>query len=353
MAAEIELKLSLSQQSQNSLKQHPLLRSCQRQAPQQRTLYNRYFDTPERALNQHKVALRIRRQGSDYIQTLKTRGNSEGGLHQRQEWEWTLHSDHLAPQLLPADALPAGLDPSLLQPIFTTDFERTTWLLDYPHRSGSACIELVLDQGWVSSGELRDPIHEIELELKGGAAEALIDFARELACQIPLRICRISKAERGFRLTQPLRARWLPEITAPAPQAAAAEAFYHLCGQLTERLQICMEGFEFLHEPPQLLPLYEDLEQLQLLLQGGSPQLPSEVQGLPQQLGDLLDTLRPLLATLLLQQRWGTDFGAAHGDTATAETLNPWLEQLELGQVLLDLSALLYHRPWQASLAMG
>ncbi len=51
---------------------------------------NQYFDTPERDLAKAKVALRLRRDGEEVIQTLKTRGQSIAGLSERNEYDWHL-----------------------------------------------------------------------------------------------------------------------------------------------------------------------------------------------------------------------------------------------------------------------
>ncbi len=51
---------------------------------------NQYFDTPERDLARAKVALRLRRDGEEVIQTLKTRGQSVAGLSERNEYDWHL-----------------------------------------------------------------------------------------------------------------------------------------------------------------------------------------------------------------------------------------------------------------------
>jgi len=351
MAAEIELKLSLPEQALDALRAHPLLRACQLHEPRQRPLYNRYFDTPDQALNRHAVALRIRRQEDEFIQTLKTRGSSQGGLHQRNEWEWQLPADRLDLSLIAAGSLPDAIDPQQLRAAFSTDFQRTTWLLEYSAAGAAARIELVLDEGWVKAGEQRDPIREVELELKGGAAAALIAFARELAATLPLRICRISKAERGYRLGCPERARQLPALPPLPPTASHPQPLYRLLATLTERLQCAMEGFEFLRDPELLLPLYDDLQQLVLLLEAYAAHLPDSENAaalpLATQLVSLSDQLRRLIAPLLVHRRWGGD-GRLERHSARLETeLNAWLNSIALGQALLDLSSLLYHRPWQ------
>lgn len=170
-------------------------------------LVNRYYDTPELALTQHKVALRIREQGEDIIQTVKTRGHSINGLHQRGEWEWLLDKPDLDLTLLAQaqwpDALPVEKLKGQLLPIFTTNFDRLVWWVTV----NDTQIEVALDQGDVSyqcarDGELlKDAICELELELKSGAVEDLLMLKEQLQVELGCLVTSdISKAERGYRL---------------------------------------------------------------------------------------------------------------------------------------------------------
>ncbi|PSL13909.1 CYTH domain-containing protein [Marinobacterium halophilum] len=204
MATETELKLLLTEADIEGLRTHPRLqagaaRGCQ-------TLFNTYYDSPDLALAQAKVALRLRRQGSRVIQTLKTRGQSVNGLHQRGEWEWERDQATLDPALLVGDVWPEGLPPAAelhLLPVFTTDFERELWDVRYRN----ADIEVALDRGRIScDGCAReDTILELELELKSGDALELLALADELGRQVTLQPFDLSKAQRGYQLYQQCR----------------------------------------------------------------------------------------------------------------------------------------------------
>lgn len=218
MAHEIELKLALDTRAAALLRSHHLLADA---TATRRQLRNSYFDTPDGMLEASGTALRLRYDGQRHVQTLKTRGQSAGGLSRRGEWEWELSAAALDLDLL--DGLPAlaGLNRqqlSRLSAIFTTDFQRETWLLESPR----ATIEVALDQGEIHTDQAahRVNICELELELKSGEASALLDLAEKLAEQIPLRPSDTSKAARG----NALRGRpWqLPPPSAPLQRALVA-----------------------------------------------------------------------------------------------------------------------------------
>lgn len=202
MATETELKLQLDSTDIDRLRVHPLLQAGMAEGRQ--ALRNTYYDSPDLALAKARVALRLRYQGSRIIQTLKTRGHSVNGLHQRGEWEWDLAQDKLDLAQLNGDIWPAELPPAgtlALQPVFSTDFERECWQLHF----NGAEIEVALDRGQIhcediAGRRLRDEILELELELKSGDAGALLALAEALSCDLALTPFDESKAQRGYRL---------------------------------------------------------------------------------------------------------------------------------------------------------
>lgn len=87
-------------------------------------------------------------------------------------------------------------------------------------------IEAVYDQGTIIAGDAREPVHELELELRQGQPVALYQLALALHAATPLMVIKDSKAERGYRL----RSRHLPGAQkAPgigfASDTSTAEAF--------------------------------------------------------------------------------------------------------------------------------
>jgi len=218
MAIETELKLRISPDQLPRLKRHPLLRSLSAARARTVHLYSVYYDTPDLSLRQHAMALRLRRSGKQWIQTLKGGGQSSAGLHQRNEWETPVHNEQLDLEALgqAGGKLPHGVRKHL-RPVFVTDFTRTVCLLEFE----GAQIELCMDSGEVRSGQGMSPISELELELKSGTPQQLFQLALELLQVVPLEVEHTSKAEYGYHLFRPVA----PEVTkADFPALSSAQA---------------------------------------------------------------------------------------------------------------------------------
>ncbi|WP_187669242.1 CYTH domain-containing protein [Zestomonas carbonaria] len=237
MNKETEIKLRASRATLAALRDHPLLKKRNKSGWQQRELYNQYYDTAGRDLAGAKVALRVRRDGETYIQTLKSRGQSVAGLSERNEWEWYLETPELDLGKLGDDCWPAALadlDKSLIQPAFTTDFVREYTEIAWGRGKAKVVIEAALDLGKVLAGEHEEEICELELELRQGDPEALLELAEALTADLPLMPCDISKAERGYRLfdADSYQVRLaVPELSAEQPlDDAFAALAWHLLG---------------------------------------------------------------------------------------------------------------------------
>lgn len=203
MATEIELKLLINPADIAKLRRHPLLKARASGRARTRHLLSIYFDTPALTLRQQRIALRVRRVGTRWVQTVKDGGEVRAGLHQRGEWEDEVAHAH--PDLTKIDStsllklFSSAAVRDRLQALFTTDFKRTTWLLRWDDGDE---VELALDQGEVKSGDKTTPVCEIELELKQGNPARLFLTALELQQTVPLRLENVSKADRGYRLSQ-------------------------------------------------------------------------------------------------------------------------------------------------------
>jgi adenylate cyclase len=200
MPNEIELKLLPAAEDLLRLQRHPLLRAAPRQA---QMLDNWYYDTPELALRRHGIALRLRRQGRQRLQTIKLASKAlpAAGLSIRPEWE-TPYSGKFDFSIIGiADTVAWLQQPSIaprIVPLFRTHFKRVTWTLPL---EGEARVLVALDRGTVTCGNASVPICELELELAGSEdAAALQRIAAQLGERVRLVPSDVSKAQRGYDL---------------------------------------------------------------------------------------------------------------------------------------------------------
>lgn len=164
-------------------------------------LVSTYFDTAELYLVSQGLGLRMRQSDGMWMQTVKTSGHVQDGLHQREEWEHQLDGAEWDLAKLKQTPLAAIIDNtaiwSKIGPVFTTDFERKTLSL---YTEDGTKIELAYDRGSVIAGTLTQAIHEIELELKAGNVVHLNALANDLQQQLSLSPNDISKAKMGYQL---------------------------------------------------------------------------------------------------------------------------------------------------------
>lgn len=195
MAEELEIKLSLT--PDNLLKALSWLQAQpEAESGSKKSLVNCYYDTPSADLNSQKAALRVRQAGSQYIQTLKTRGEFVNGAHRREEWEWPVSGPNLSLGLLADTSLGDRVNLARLAPVFETNFTRQVVMLN----DGDAVIECALDEGIIVGGGQEAPLHEVEFELVSGDSNRLLVWAERLAQQCPVFLNLISKAEQGYYL---------------------------------------------------------------------------------------------------------------------------------------------------------
>lgn len=360
MANEIELKLAIPQRALPQLRRHPLITAC---PPLGRavTLDNVYFDTPELGLKKQRIALRTRKAGRRWLQTVKAAAVSTGGLSSRPEWEQPYDGsfDFSAidnPIIRKQLARHAGD----LQPVFSTHFRRETrvWAPNPDTR-----ILLMIDSGKVVVGEHSLPICELELELAQGTPRDLLQFAQQLASELPLLPDDISKAERGFRLhlgLQPKAARaQASDITA---DMTPVEAFRTLAFACVRQWQANASGVaqgggaDFLHQ------LRVSQRRLRSLLALFEPALPGdlvarwssalkhnanrfgETRDLDVLAGELLPAVRGTNAAEeaklnLLRQRLDAEY------TSVSKHAQAALDPAEQGRLLIDLMCELMDLP--------
>ena len=175
-----------------------------------------YADTADHRLAANGLALRLRKEGRVWVQTLKGRGDS---LMQRLEHEVRLPAAAGVPALdatrhagsaVGQRLLALLADGAVLQPVYRTDIRR----LHRRVRHCGALIELAYDRGRILAGERLLEVDEIEFELVRGPGASLVDLAARWAARFGLWWDVRTKSERGHRL-----ALGLDQV--PATRAAA------------------------------------------------------------------------------------------------------------------------------------
>tara|TARA_R110001583_G_scaffold6499_2_gene32844 strand:+ start:30558 stop:32069 length:1512 start_codon:yes stop_codon:yes gene_type:complete len=166
-------------------------------------LYNVYFETPLRALRAMDMGLRVRRIDDQCTQTIKTSGRVIGGLHQRPEYNEPIEGLHPELSRFNSKIWPINCNLSQLQeqisPLFSTDFRRLHWLLEM---QDGTLIEVAYDNGKIIASQGESDICEIELELVKGDESKLFVLAQDIASLPQVRLGNVSKAQRGYMLTE-------------------------------------------------------------------------------------------------------------------------------------------------------
>ena len=218
---ELELKFAVPSYTQNSLK-----KQIDTKTAHQQRLCAYYFDTPDQALAKVGIALRIRYENQQWVQTLKTAGD---GIAKRIELNAalaltadpdTLDINTLKPNLALIDhpqvqqqlmhIMPSPQLTRALTIQYFTDVARTTRVV----KKNNSSIEIAYDLGKVCQGaQTANPdaavtptpndvarIHEIEFELLDGEVADLIDVAKTWCKRYKLSLSTVTKAQRGSLL---------------------------------------------------------------------------------------------------------------------------------------------------------
>jgi inorganic triphosphatase YgiF len=202
MSIQIALKLNLPEAAQALFMRHPLLRRAVRRHSE--ALVGIHYDTRRLTLYRHGIALRLRKHGAGWLQTVKYHGVSPDRPSKVPQWDTPYLSifdfaavdDEAVRGVLEKPKLTQGL-----VALFETSFRRITWQL---RPAANVSLLVMLDRGWIAANGRRAPISEVTIELLEGPPNWRYDIADELAMRVPLTPELNSKAERGYRLAQDL-----------------------------------------------------------------------------------------------------------------------------------------------------
>lgn len=268
---ETELKFQVAARYSDALRRAVATASARRTR-----LQAVYFDTEDRRLAAAGLALRLRREGRVWMQTLKGRGD---GVASRVEHEVRVSAAAAAPALDPQrhDGTPAGaaLQAALagagsLVAQYRTDIERLHRVV----RFAGARIEIAHDRGAILAGTSRLAVDEVEFEWLGGAAGALPMLAMRWCERFGLWWDVRTKSEMGHRLM--LGAHRVAPVKASAavlgPQATPAEAWRAMLGTaLAQALANAAELADDRGTPEHLHQLRVALRRLRSVLRQYAP----------------------------------------------------------------------------------
>jgi inorganic triphosphatase YgiF len=360
MADEIELKLAVAASAGGRLlARHPRLAAAIRLPA--RRLVNIYYDTPDLALRRRGVALRLRKQGRQWLQTVKCAGRESGGLSTRPEWEYPYRGDAFDFYPIDDEKLRDWLSRAKLlrhlRPVFETRFSRQTWRV----ATAQGVVLAMLDRGEIVAGERQEALSELELELAQGSLDDLFSLADELAQTLSLRPEPLSKADRGYRLAAGIER--TPQKAGPSgvtPEQSAGEAFRAIALGCVTHLQANETGVQTSADPEFIHQMRVAIRRLRSALRLFAPVLgDAPPQALAQRLGHLAGELGAardwdvLIGEMLhpVQEAFPDDprverliaSAAAQGKAARA-AVRATLADPGYGRLMIEVLALL-HRP--------
>lgn len=196
-AREFEIKLEIPAQAVSKVMRLPWLWELASGELRPSHMQSVYYDTPNFALLERGVTLRVRRAGATRVQTMKAAVNGAALPIERDEWEEELAGEE--PRLHLNGTPLEGMAKKKLRRQLTPHFEIHVDRSAFPLQSANSAIEIAIDRAHVVA-EQAASFCEIELELKRGASSEMARIARRIASEVPAALSLKTKAERGFAL---------------------------------------------------------------------------------------------------------------------------------------------------------
>jgi triphosphatase len=201
--SEIELKFLLDEPTAKRLWTRVRASQLASAAPVTKLLRSVYLDTAEHALRHAGIALRLRRDGRRWVQTVKTGRKIHGGLSQATELESPAPGGRVNLDAIPDDAVREDIvqriNGGALQPVCETLIKRTAG--EVALQDGTR-VELAVDVGEIRADGRSAELREAEIELLEGSPAKLFDVARALFPEGGLSFSRLSKSARGYLLAE-------------------------------------------------------------------------------------------------------------------------------------------------------
>jgi len=200
--SEIELKFAIDESTVGRLWERARKLRLTKGGRRTRKLRSIYLDTPEHALKSAGIAIRLRRDGRRWTQTVKTRAAPQdlspvdppgvpapGGRPQI----------NAIPDPAVRDEIVRQVNGSTLQAVCETVIKRTATEISLGDGTRAA---LAVDDGEIRANGRSAPWREAEIELIEGRPGGLFDIVQALFPDGALRFSRLSKAARGYLLAE-------------------------------------------------------------------------------------------------------------------------------------------------------
>ena len=206
MSEEIELKFYIDSTDNVELISDTVenaLKDYQIECKGTQKLANAYYDTKDLILKNLNMGVRVRSVDDKFHeQTAKCSGIVIGGLHKRVEYNVPVETPVPDLKKFPT-VMWKDQDVELLQhnieKKFETNFKRKLWHIK---QNDQLIAEICFDQGVVETKDQKEAINEIEIEVKKGNVDNIIDIAKKIIDydQIKMHLDSRSKAYRGYEL---------------------------------------------------------------------------------------------------------------------------------------------------------
>lgn len=199
--SEIELKFVVDEPAARQLRTRVRTLNLASGAAKTRMLRSVYLDTPEHRLKHAGIALRLRRDGRRWVQTVKTARQLNGGLSQAGEVESPAPGGRVSLEGIPNLSVRAQVlqcvNGSVLEPVCETVIKRTA--IELVSGNGTRA-ELAIDVGEILANGRSEAFREAEIELLEGPPRGLFDIAQALLPDAGWHFSRLSKGARGYLL---------------------------------------------------------------------------------------------------------------------------------------------------------
>lgn len=334
MAENISLKLTINERDIPRLLRHRFFREAP--TPKRETLVSIYYDTRSLRLQTHGVSLRLRKQHSGWLQTVKYHDTTNDfdappgtwNANYFNRFDFSSIDDSALRDWLSRDKIL-----NQIAPIFESNLRRTGWQIK---PATDVALQVTLDRGSLVSSGRRAPFADLVIQLIEGSVGDLYSLAMQFADRVALAPMLHSKTERGCRLflnttTTPARA----DDFSVSAETMPLIAFRQIALNCLQHMQRNQAGAATTNDPEYIHQMRVATRRLRASVQLFKPLLP------PSFADDIVAPLRELMHAL----------GRVRDlDIVMTEIIGPVIADMPNDPALLALSAVITERQYQTRL---